>query len=124
MNRILSLSTIVLLTQSALGQDKSFSVKQDPQFMRLLTEKRKLNESNKENDNYQIQIFSGNREEAEQALRGFKKDFKDIDGTIIYNSPNYKVRVGSYNSLIEAKRKLLIVREKIELAFIIKPKTE
>jgi hypothetical protein len=40
-------------------------------------------------------------------LNECKQDFVDLDGTIIFNTPNYKVWVGNFRTRIEAERNLI-----------------
>jgi len=44
-----------------------------------------------------------------------------LDGTIVFNTPNYKVWVGNFRTKIEAKRNLIDIRRKYEDAYLIKP---
>ncbi|MFP9112476.1 SPOR domain-containing protein [Flavobacterium sp. RHBU_3] len=99
----------------------SVSVQQDSRFEELLNEKRKINASITVNDRYKIQIFYGTSDKARKALQDFKREFKTTDGTIVFESPNYKVWVGSYKSKIEAEKSLVDFRKKYPTALIIKP---
>jgi hypothetical protein len=71
------------------------TIKQDSKFEQLLNEKRKINVSNAVNDYYKIQIFSGDSEKQKNTLAEFRQAFSGMDGTIIFNTPNYKVWVGN-----------------------------
>jgi len=51
----------------------------------------------------------------------FKKEFKDLDGTIIFNSPNYKVWIGNFKTRIEVERAMVDIKKKYPTALIIKP---
>jgi hypothetical protein len=87
----------------------------------LLNEKRKTNVSNATNDWYKIQIFSGESEKAKKTLNEFKQEFSNIDGTIVFNTPNYKVWVGNFKTRIEAERNLIDIRKKYKNVLLIKP---
>lgn len=104
-----------------LGQDGKTTVLVDPKIEQLLKEKRKLNTGLFLNESYKIQIFYGNSEESKKKLQEFKKEFKDLDGTIIFNSPNYKVWIGSFKSRIEVEKAMIDIRKKYPTALIIKP---
>jgi hypothetical protein len=103
------------------AQDTKVRVNQDPKFEQLLNEKRKTNISASVNDRYKIQIFSGDSENAKKTLRGFKQEFTDIDGTIVFNTPNYKVWVGNFKTRIEAERNLIDIKKKYKNVLLIKP---
>ena len=103
------------------AQNQNVTVNQDPKFDQLLSEKRKINTSINTNDTYKIQIFSGKSEEAKKTLSDFKREFNTIDGTIIFNTPNYKVMVGNFKTRIEAERNLAEIKKRYKSVFLIKP---
>lgn len=100
---------------------QNITVIQDPKFEQLLNEKRKINTSLNINDSYKIQIFNGNNENAKKTLNEFKKSFTDIDATIIFNTPNYKVWVGNFKTRIEAENYLIDIKKKYKNLLLIKP---
>ena len=103
------------------AQDGKTNISVDPKIDQLLKEKRKLNSSLFLNEGYKIQIFYGNSEESKKKLLEFKKEFKDLDGTIIFNSPNYKVWIGNFKTRIEVERAMVDIKKKYPTALIIKP---
>lgn len=117
----LSSLLLVVLTHEAKAQDKNISVSQDPKFEQLLNEKRKINSSLTVNDSYKIQIYTGGSENAKKTLSEFKQEFKDIDATIVFNTPNYKVWVGNFKTRIEAERNLTNIKDRYKNVLLIKP---
>ena len=126
--RILTPSKTILLSLSMFAltcninaQEQNISLNQDPKFEQLLNDKRKINTSISTNDTYKIQIFSGKSDEAKKTLSSFKREFNIIDGTIIFNTPNYKVIVGNFKTRIEAERNLEEIKKKYKSVFLVKP---
>jgi hypothetical protein len=126
--RILTPSKSVFLTLSMFAlacsvnaQDQNLTLNQDPKFEQLLNDKRKINNTLSTNDTYKIQIFSGKSDEAKKTLADFKREYSDIDGTIIFNTPNYKVMVGNFKTRIEAERNLAEIKKRYKSVFLIKP---
>ncbi|PXY45493.1 SPOR domain-containing protein [Flavobacterium hydrophilum] len=117
---LLSLSMFAL-TCNINAQDQNITLNQDPKFEQILNDKRKINTSISTNETYRIQIFSGKSEEAKKTLSSFKKEFNPIDGTIIFNTPNYKVLVGNFKTRIEAERNLAEIKKKYTSVFLVKP---
>ena len=113
--------TLIITSSCLHAQEAKVIVNQDPKFEQLLNEKRKSNVSITVNDRYKIQIFSGDSENAKKTLRGFKQEFTDIDGTIVFNTPNYKVWIGNFKTRIEAERNLIDIRKKYKNVLLIKP---
>ena len=126
--RILSIRKLVfysLLTSFSTlrinAQDQNVTVTQDPKFEQLLNEKRKINASLTVNDFYKIQIYNGSSENAKKTLNEFRQEFKDIDATIVFNTPNYKVWVGNFRTRIEAERNLVNIKDRYKNVLLIKP---
>jgi len=117
----LSLLAFVALTSKMNAQDQNTTVSQDPKFEQLLNEKRKINASLTVNDSYKIQIYNGGSENAKKTLNEFRQEFNDIDATIVFNTPNYKVWVGSFRTRIEAERNLATIKDRYKNVLLIKP---
>jgi vancomycin resistance protein YoaR len=111
----------LLFSPKCFSQDEKTTVTQDPKFEQLLNEKRKINGSITINDRYKIQIFNGDSESSKKALTDFKKDNKEMDATIVFSTPLYKVWVGNFKTRIEAEKVLNDFKKKYPNAFLIKP---
>lgn len=111
----------LFFNQKMNGQEVKSNLIQDPKIEQLLKEKRKINVGLVSNDTYKIQIFYGNSDESKKKLQEFKREFKDLDGTIVYTNPNYKVWIGNFESRIEVEKALIEIKKKYPLALIIKP---
>ncbi len=107
--------------QKMIGQELKSNLIQDPKIDQLLKEKRKINAGLVSNETYKIQIFYGNSDESKKRLQEFKKEFKDLDGTIVYTNPNYKVWVGNFETRIEVEKAMVEIKKKYPTALIIKP---
>lgn len=120
--KALLLFTLFLITTNRItAQNSNLSVNQDPKFEQLLNEKRKSNTNLSYSDRYKIQIFNGASEGAKKTLNEFRQEFKNLDGTIIFNTPNYKVWVGNFRTRMEAERNLVDIQRKYKNVFLIKP---
>ena len=78
-------------------------------------------EINKNISMLRIQIYNGNREDAQIIKEKFEKHKIDSIVDIVYETPNYKIWVGQYISQLEADRKLLEIRRYFSDAFIFRP---
>jgi hypothetical protein len=112
---------MLFLAYNIHAQDQNLTLNQDPKFEQLLNDKRKINTSISTNDTYRIQIFSGKSDEAKKTLTDFRREYTNIDGTIIFNTPNYKVMVGNFKTRIEAERNLVEIKKRYKSVFLIKP---
>lgn len=105
----------------SVAQQQNVDLQQNSKFEQLLNEKRKINSSISSNQRYKIQVYSGNSEGAKKALLDCKQDFKELDGTLIFYTPNYKVWIGNFRTRIEAERYLAQLKRKYPNALLIKP---
>ena len=71
--------------------------------------------------NLRIQIFNGDRENAELVMKEYLEIFNDTSASIVYETPNYKIWVGDFYNQLEADKKLIEVRKKFRSAFIFRP---
>jgi hypothetical protein len=117
----LVLCLVSFVVQKSIAQAAKVSISQDPKFEQLLNEKRKINSSITINDRYKIQIFNGDAENSKKALTDFKKENKNMDATIVFSTPQYKVWVGNFKTRIEAEKNLNELKKKYPNAFLIKP---
>lgn len=119
--RVTYLVLSLFIFANCFSQDSKPTIKQDGRFEQLLNEKRKINSSITVSDRYKIQIFTGDSETSKKALTEFRKANKNVDATIVFNTPIYKVWIGSFKTRIEAEKKLLTLKKKYPNAFLIKP---
>ena len=69
---------------------------------------------------YTIQIYYGGLEEADSILEDFKENYQEIKSNLIFETPNYKVRIGEYRDINIASQKLEEIRRIYPSSFIIK----
>ena len=120
-NSFFIIAITLQISSFSYAQEAKVSVNQDVKFEQLLNEKRKINSSITINDRYKIQIFNGDSENSKKALVNFKKENKNMDGTIVFSTPMYKVWVGNFKTRIDAEKNLQLLKKKFPNAFLIKP---
>ena len=69
---------------------------------------------------YTIQIYYGGLEEADSILKDFRENYQEIKSDLIFETPNYKVRIGEYKDINIASQKLEEIRRIYPSSFIIK----
>lgn len=75
----------------------------DPKLNELIAYYKQLNAGMATQDGYRIQLFNGNnRTTAEEMKIDFLKKFPDIPVYLIYQQPNFKLRVGDFTNRFEA----------------------
>ena len=69
---------------------------------------------------YTIQIFYGSLNDADSIYNDFKENYEDIKSELIFETPNYKVRIGEYKDINIAAQSLEKIRRIYPGSFIIK----
>ena len=111
--------TIILLSSNTLfGQNGNIKISQNNKLDSIIKLKKELNSKIQ---NLRIQIYSGDRENAEQIIQEFIEICNDTTADVIYETPNYKVWVGNYYTQLEADKRLIEIRKKFRSAFIFRP---
>ena len=109
---------ISLFSTTLFGQNGSIKINQSNKLDSIIKLKK---EFNSKIQNLRIQIYSGDRENAEQIIQEFIEIYNDTTADVIYETPNYKVWVGNYYTQLEADKRLIEIRKKFRSAFIFRP---
>ncbi len=114
-------SLLLISVGTVNAQTATVTVQQDSKFEQLLNEKRRINSSLTVNDRYKIQVFNGDSESSKRVLSEVRREFTDLDATIVFSTPAYKVWVGNFKSRIEAERNLHKLSQRYPTALLIRP---
>ncbi|MBW3518243.1 SPOR domain-containing protein [Flavobacterium sp. NKUCC04_CG] len=121
LRNLLATTYLICCANVCFAQQQKVTIQEDPSFQTLLNEKRKVNSSTTVNDRFKIQIFYGSNSEARNRLSQFNQQYSQLDGSIVYTNPSYKVWVGNFNTRIEAERNLQAIKSSFPNALIIRP---
>lgn len=85
---------------------------------------RKMNQNNQFSlyTNFSVQLKNGLKEEVEPLYKEFTAQYPQIDATIIFANPKFKLVVGNYKNKIEAENLLKKIQAKYPDAFVVKLK--
>ena len=120
-NLLIMCLVVLFSSDITMAQSGSLTVNQDPKIPRLLELKKSLEKENKLTDGYTIQLYYGNLNKANSVLRNYRNKYSNWPASIEYETPNYKVWVGNFNTRIEADRALQEVYKHFPTGFILKP---
>ena len=116
----LILMSFLGLTNLAFAQDGTVVIDQDSDITKLLEYKKDV----KTADLYKIQLDFGSRSEAMALRQKFESTFSQWPSELVYETPNYKVWVGNFNTRLEADIALLKIKKKFSKAMVFEPKKE
>lgn len=110
-----------LISQNSFSQKATLNIIEDGKIKELVKIKSQLDRDNKIKEGYTIQLFYGERKDAESVISNYKKHYTEWQATIEYETPNYKVWVGNFITRLEADRTLLKIHNHFPNAFVFKP---
>ena len=110
---------LFFIKNSLYSQNGKTEIIQSIEIKKVIEIKKELN---KNISMLRIQIYNGNRDEAKNIKEIFEKRKIDSIVDIVYETPNYKIWVGSYINQLEADKKLLEIKKYYSDAFIFRPK--
>ena len=110
---------VCLFSISANGQENSIRYN-DTLTKKFYNLKKEYSKRVFESTFYTIQIYYGGLEEADSILEDFRENYQEIKSNLIFETPNYKVRIGEYRDINVASQKLEEIRRIYPSSFIIK----
>lgn len=120
LNNIALLMSLFLCSNSIIyGQ--SVIVDQDDRLEILMKMKEKLEKNNDLFSGYTIQIYNGSLDQAKEERRSYIKLKKKWASSVQYETPNYKLWIGNFDSRLEADKALLELKNTFPAAFVLKP---
>ena len=123
-NKFYALLSLLLLGGAAsnvFGQTKTVIINQDAKIERMVEIKKKIDSERYDAQYYAIQLYYGNHTAAKNIVREFKKKFPDTVTSLIFETPNYKVRVGRFKDINKANILLEEIKKTYPGAFLLEP---
>ena len=111
--------SVCLFSISVNGQENSIRYN-DTLTKKFYNLKKEYSKRVFESTFYTIQIYYGGLEEADSILEDFRENYQEIKSNLIFETPNYKVRIGEYRDINVASQKLEEIRRIYPSSFIIK----
>ena len=107
--------TVSVLCKQSMGQqsyndivDSTLTIERDMRVDSLIMRHRRINKQKDGFNGYRVQLFSGSGNEARQQANDLRADFiglnPDVPAYLIYQAPNFKVRIGDFRTELEAIR--------------------
>jgi len=111
---------VFFLSNSIMSAQDESVVYNDTVTKKLFQIKKDYSKRIFESTYYTIQIYYGSLEIADSILNDFRETFEEIKSNLIFETPNYKVRIGEYKDINVASQKLEGIRRIYPGSFIIK----
>ncbi len=108
---------------TAVGGNKNFTVKQEPQIASLLYKYKEYNRKREFAEGFRIQImYTDIRDDVYKSKGAMYKEFSDLSSYVEYEQPYYKLRLGDFKTRLEATYYLQQVITLYPGAFIVRDK--
>ena len=119
-DRIFTILILVCLSNYSLKAQDNIVKYNDTLTNKIFKIKKDYGKRLFESTYYTIQIYYGSLELADSILLDFNENFEGIKSNLIFETPNYKVRIGEFKDINVASQKLEGIRRKYPGSFIIK----
>ena len=116
---LISLILFFLSHSLANAQDENV-IYNDTLTQKLFQIKKDYSKRIFESTYYTIQIYFGDLKNADSILIDFQENYEGVKSELIFETPNYKVRIGEYKDINVASQKLEGIRKTYPGSFIIK----
>ena len=101
-------------------------IRQDERIKALLEKQIRINEQNKTLNGFRVQLFSGAgpnmQNDANKVKAQFLQLFEGNTAYVIYDLPNWKVRVGDFRTRLEAEKFLSLIQLEFQNSFVVSDK--
>lgn len=104
-----------------MGQQAQTQLRAPQKLDSLLQKKIALDRLNTAKKQFTIQLFYGDFEATTAELTRFETLFPDKIAQLIFETPNYKIRLGNFTTEREALAELAKVKQRFRSAFVLKP---
>jgi hypothetical protein len=108
----------MLFSLNSFGQVEAVEV--DNRVNQLLSRYQKQKKKNNKVDVYRIQLFSGDRAKAQAVLSKAENSFPEKKSDIVYDQPNFKVKLGMFLSSNQARAFLDTMGKEYRKAYVLK----
>ena len=112
------LVSFLFITNTMFGQ--TIIASQDSLAGRLVEKHKKLNAAHQSMPGYRVQVYFGSdRNHATELKTEFQHLYPKANAYILYQQPNFKLRVGDFKSRLEALKFLKEIQDNYTTAFVV-----
>ena len=109
------------IASQVFGQDTLVQINKDSKIEQLVAIKKELDSERYNAQYFAIQLYYGNYTAAQNIVRGFSEKFEEIETSLVFETPNYKVRVGRFKDINKANILLEEIKKIYPGAFLLEP---
>lgn len=123
---LISLAVITLwhIQSSAQTDEGKVRIETSARIDEMLAQKKEFNKSLESYDGYKIQIYYGSEKECYEVKEEFSSLFPDINTSIIFSTPQWKLQVGNYRTRLEADHAMVNIKKEYPAAIVLATEIE
>lgn len=123
---LISLAIITLwhIQSSAQTDEGKVRIETSARIDEMLAQKKEFNKSLESYDGYKIQIYYGSEKECYEVKEEFSSLFPDINTSIIFSTPQWKLQVGNYRTRLEADHAMVNIKKEYPAAIVLATEIE
>ena len=118
LNRLILSFSLINCTLT-YAQSENLIVTEDSLISKLMSVKKEIDRDSYESKFFTIQLYYGSFIEAEKIFEKFKENFPEWKAELSFETPNYKVQVGSYKDYYFGMSKLREIKSTYPSAFLL-----
>ena len=112
---------VLIISGTCFSQNSNSKINENSKFKKLLDLSKEASNEYFNSNYFSIQVYSGPYKEADSIHNFVKDNYLNDSIFFFFETPNYKVHVGKFQSKIDAQKKLRLVIKDFRAAFILKP---
>lgn len=113
--------SVLFCCSVAFGQTAKTQIDAPEELTKLLNRKIELDRIASTKKLFTIQVYYGDFESSLLQLERFETIFPELSAKTIFETPNYKIRVGNFATEREALAMLEKIQRKFKAAFVLRP---
>ena len=120
--KLLSFLFFLILCQlNAFGQTKEGTVRieSSAHIDEMVAQKKDYNKTVETLQGYKIQIYYGSEKECYEVKDEFSSLFPDINTSIIFSTPQWKLQIGNYRTRLEADYAMVNIKKEYPAAIVL-----
>jgi hypothetical protein len=118
--RLISLLSLLAVSQLCFAQEKGINIQQDPRIDTLMQRQVEANKARHGVEGFRVQIhFGQSRERAQKIRADFSAKYPDLKTYLGYDSPYYKIRVGDFIDRLSAYQVQKLISSSYRGAYIV-----
>jgi len=116
-----TLAFIVFWQYNLTGQSNEGTVRieSSAHIDEMLAQKKDYNKTIDKFEGFKIQIYYGSEKECYEVKDEFSSLFPDIDTSIIFSTPQWKLQIGNYRTRLDADRAMVNIKKEYPAAIVL-----